>query len=150
MKALIVDDEPEIRQALAAIMEQEGCESVDMASSGEDALRLALQAKYDLVTLDIRLPDVSGVDILPTIHSIFPHSIIVILSAYIEGISEVHRDARGSDPPLTVQDGENFQTRITCQGDRRETGTYPGSRRAGWGTAANRVCGNCARDRWVG
>ncbi len=92
MKALIVDDEPAIRQALAAIMEQAGCESVDIASNGEDALRSALQAKYDLVTLDIRMPDVSGVDILPTIRSILPHSVIVILSAYIEGISEVHRE----------------------------------------------------------
>ena len=93
MKALIVDDELDIRQALGASMKIAGCEQVDMASSGEDAVGLAMQTSYDLVTLDIRMPTVSGIDILPVLRSLLPHSVIAIISAYIgDRLSDLDRE----------------------------------------------------------
>lgn len=93
MKALIVDDELDIRQALGTSMKMAGCEQVDEASTGEDAVGLAMQTSYDLVTLDIRMPTVSGIDILPVMRSLLPHSVIVIMSAYIgDRLSDLDRE----------------------------------------------------------
>lgn len=93
MKALIVDDEAEIRQALVAGLRLAKCEQVDVASLGEEALRLALETEYDLVTLDIRMPSVSGLDILPTFRTLLPHSVIAVISAFIsDAVSELHRE----------------------------------------------------------
>ena len=44
----IVDDEPGIRNLLSLAVENMGCEQLDMAESGEEALSLALQTHYDL------------------------------------------------------------------------------------------------------
>ena len=93
MKALIVDDELDIRQALGTTMKFAGCERVDMAATGEDAVGLAMQTPYDLVTLDLRMPTVSGIDILPVLRSLLPHSVIAIISAYIgDRLSDLDRE----------------------------------------------------------
>ena len=93
MKALVVDDEAEIRHALATGLRLARCEQVDTAGSGEEAIALAMDSAYDLVTLDVRMPNVSGLDILPTLRSLIPHSIIAVISAFVGGrISEVHRE----------------------------------------------------------
>jgi|GEM_PF-330838 DNA-binding response OmpR family regulator len=93
MKALVVDDEAEIRHALATGLRLAKCEQVDTAGSGEEAIALAMDSDYDLVTLDVRMPNVSGLDVLPTLRSLIPHSIIAVISAFVGGgISEVHKE----------------------------------------------------------
>ena len=93
MRALVVDDEAEIRHALAMGLKMAKCEQVNTASSGEEAIGLAMETPYDLVTLDVRMPSVSGLDILPTLWSLMPHPIIAGISAFISGeMSDVHRE----------------------------------------------------------
>lgn len=61
-RLLAVDDEPGILDAIAYTMEQAGFE-VDRATNAAEALELAFSRHYDLILLDVILPDGSGVDL---------------------------------------------------------------------------------------
>jgi two-component system KDP operon response regulator KdpE len=67
-RVLVVDDDPQIRRVMRTTLEARGYE-VDEAGSGEQALELALSAKYDLILLDINLPAKSGVETCREIHA---------------------------------------------------------------------------------
>ncbi len=82
MNVLIVDDEPDVRELLKIAVESAGCTRLDVAKSGEEALALALQSHYDLVTLDIRMPRVGGLETLPVIRNAMPRAVIAIISGY--------------------------------------------------------------------
>jgi len=60
---LVVDDEPDIRQLVQEILEDEGY-SVQVAQDGESARQIYAQQKPDLVLLDIWMPDIDGISLL--------------------------------------------------------------------------------------
>jgi len=68
-RILIVDDEAEIRQLLEEILGEEGY-SVSSTASGAEAIVLLRDAPYDLLLLDIWLPDRDGLDVLADLHSL--------------------------------------------------------------------------------
>jgi len=83
MQVLVVDDEPGVRDLLAAAIGLVGYDRLDMAEDGEKALALTMAHRYDLVTLDIRMPGaLSGLETLPVIRHALPRAVIVIISAY--------------------------------------------------------------------
>jgi YesN/AraC family two-component response regulator len=88
MKVLIVDDDPDVCTFLMNCMDTMECEQIDSAESGEEALAKAVQDRYDLVTLDIKMPGVSGLDILSVIRGMMPASVIAIISGYTEDLPE--------------------------------------------------------------
>ena len=56
---LIIDDEPSLRQTMARILQRAGYE-VTTAADGKEGLALVSQHSFDLLYLDIRMPDVAG------------------------------------------------------------------------------------------
>lgn len=90
MRVLIVDDEPSVRELLAAAVDLVGCERLDMAEDGERALALTMENRYDLVTLDIRMPGISGLETLPVIRHAMPRAVIAIISAYTGDATEMN------------------------------------------------------------
>jgi CheY-like chemotaxis protein len=60
-RVLIVDDNPDLRRMLAALLERRGY-MISLAASGKEAIQRAISAKPDLVLLDLKLPDMSGMD----------------------------------------------------------------------------------------
>lgn len=66
-RLLIVDDEQAIHQMLTVILKKEGFQRIDTAETAEEALRLCMANSYDLIFLDVMLPDRSGFDICPLI-----------------------------------------------------------------------------------
>lgn len=66
MRILVVEDDSGLREALAAIL-RESQYSVDEAENGEEGLYLASQDIYDLLILDIMLPELSGLEIVKTL-----------------------------------------------------------------------------------
>ena len=78
---LIIDDEASLRSTLARILQNAGC-SVTSAADGAEALRLLSTNMFDLVYLDLRLPDMHGLEILREMRKIFPKLPVVMLTAY--------------------------------------------------------------------
>ncbi len=81
MKILVVDDDPSIRTLYKEELEDEGYEVV-VASSGEEAIRLFQDEKPDIVTLDILMPDMDGIQVLRKMKEINPRLPIIMSTAY--------------------------------------------------------------------
>ena len=77
---LIVDDEASLRRTLARILQQAGLE-VTTAASGQEGLTFLSQQSFDLVYLDIRMPDMNGLEVLEKIHSNFPDLPVILFTA---------------------------------------------------------------------
>ena len=80
-KILIIDDEPALRQTLGAILKRSGYVPV-LAGTGQEGLEKMEGDSFSLIFLDIKLPDVMGVDLLPKIHQFDPDLPVVILTAH--------------------------------------------------------------------
>jgi DNA-binding response OmpR family regulator len=91
-RLLVVDDDPEITSSFEAILRSEGYEVVT-AKDGREALELVRQVPFDLVLLDLLLPDMDGWTVLQNVREIRPSSRVVILCADVdaEGTVEAFR-----------------------------------------------------------
>src|SRR5882762_3696373 len=78
---LVVDDESEIREGLELLLRGEGY-GVSSAETGESGLEKLEQHPYDLLLLDVSLPDRNGLDMLKEIHRRDPQLSIVLITAY--------------------------------------------------------------------
>src|SRR5438067_2936374 len=78
---LIIDDEAAIRESLETLLELEGY-AVESASSGEEGLARLGDGSFDLVLLDLALPDRNGIDLLAEIHAHDPHLSVIMITAY--------------------------------------------------------------------
>jgi DNA-binding response OmpR family regulator len=92
---LIVDDEASLRQTLARILQRAGFEVTTTASGGE-GLALLQQQSFDLVYLDIRMPDINGLEVLKTIHAKYPELPVILFTAQPDLNSAVEALRRGA------------------------------------------------------
>ncbi|HEY4721833.1 MAG TPA: response regulator transcription factor [Anaerolineae bacterium] len=99
-RVLVVDDEANLRQTLARILHQIGCE-VTTAASGVEALQRLEGAAYDLVYLDIRLPGMDGLQVLREVHDRYPQLAVVLLTAHASIQSAVEAVRLGAIDYLT-------------------------------------------------
>lgn len=76
----VVDDEQLIRTALGGMLRAAGIELVGEAATGPDAIELVLDLRPDVVLLDIRLPGVSGVQVIEQLGQLAPASRILVLT----------------------------------------------------------------------
>lgn len=81
IKILIVDDEKVIRDGLSAILQKAGFEAL-CAADGETAMSILQQQSVDLVLSDLKMPQMSGLDVLRAIKLIRPHIPVVIITGY--------------------------------------------------------------------
>jgi two-component system alkaline phosphatase synthesis response regulator PhoP len=92
---LIIDDEASLRQTLARILQRAGYE-VTTAANGKAGLSLVTEHPFDLLYLDIRMPDVSGLELLKTIHTKFPDLPVILFTAQPDLNSAVEALRRGA------------------------------------------------------
>jgi len=78
---LIVDDHPLTRDALSALLTQQGFNVVGAAASGEEAIAEAECLQPDLVLLDLTMPGMDGLTALPRIREEAPSAEVVVLTA---------------------------------------------------------------------
>ena len=78
---LIIDDESAIRESLETLLQLEGY-AVESAASGEDGLARMGERSFDLVLLDLALPDRNGMDLLAEIRRQDPQLSIIMITAY--------------------------------------------------------------------
>jgi DNA-binding NtrC family response regulator len=107
---LIIDDEAFLRSTMAAILERAGY-LVSTASSVMEAMLYLSENQFDLVFLDLRMPDMDGMDALPIIHNRWPDLPILILTAVLSldrASQAIEQGARGYllkpvDPALILK-----------------------------------------------
>jgi two-component system response regulator AtoC len=78
---LVIDDDPLIRKTLSSYLSKKGFEAV-LAEDGEEGIQKYEEHIPDLVILDIRLPDVDGLEVLGRIREKDPNAGIIIMTAY--------------------------------------------------------------------
>lgn len=78
---LVIDDDPLIRKTLSSYLSKKGFEAL-AAEDGEEGIQKYEEHIPDLVILDIRLPDVDGLEVLGRIREKDPNASIIIMTAY--------------------------------------------------------------------
>jgi DNA-binding NtrC family response regulator len=78
---LVIDDESEIREGLELLLKTEGYQ-VSSAGTGQMGLTCLEERPFDLLLLDVSLPDRNGIDMLKEIHRQDPHLPILLITAY--------------------------------------------------------------------
>jgi DNA-binding NtrC family response regulator len=88
---LVVDDEVGSRESLPAIVKPDY--QVLIATEGEQALHLVAQRPVDVVLLDLRMPGLSGMQVLEKLKAIDPSIVMTIVTAYVseEAVRERER-----------------------------------------------------------
>src|ERR1700704_3942526 len=91
IRILCVDDHPLLREGIAAMIDnQPDMLLVAQASNGSEAVQRYREHQPDVALMDLRLPDMSGIDALIAIRTEFPEARIIMLTTF-EGDVEIHR-----------------------------------------------------------
>lgn len=78
---LIVDDERGLRVGTARLLEEEGYE-VTTAENGYEGIALGTSCNFDIAIIDMKMPDIDGLDVLSAIKKVFPNTICIIATAF--------------------------------------------------------------------
>lgn len=94
-QVLVVDDSVEIQDTLKVFLEEHGC-NVLTASSGSEALSLARTHEFDVVLLDIVMPEMDGKEVLIILKRLFPSLPVIMITGVDDeqiGIDCMHAGA---------------------------------------------------------
>src|SRR5256885_13946878 len=80
-RVLVIDDEAEIRESLETLLQLEGY-AVTSAATGNEGMTLLGERTFDIVLLDLALPDKNGMDMLAEIHMVNPQQPVIMITAY--------------------------------------------------------------------
>jgi CheY-like chemotaxis protein len=93
LHVLVVDDEPLIRWSVSETLADLGCDVEQAADAGSALRRVgATTRRFDVVVLDLRLPDMSDLSLLRTLRQLLPGASLILMTAF--GATETIRDAR--------------------------------------------------------
>ncbi len=100
MRVLLVEDDPTTQQSIQMMLESENM-IVDATDLGEDGLEIGKLYDYDIILLDIMLPDMDGFEVLRRLRDSRVETPILILSGLTEAESKVKGLKTGADDYLT-------------------------------------------------
>lgn len=80
-KILIVDDEKGLRIGTKRLLEGEGY-SVETAENGYDGIKLGTSTEFDLAIIDLKMPDIDGIQVMKEILKVYPDSVCLIATGY--------------------------------------------------------------------
>ena len=89
VRVLIVDDETVVRNGISRVLENRGMMTVTTKSGTEAMDRMKTQA-FDLILLDIRMPDMDGITLLKQIRAQYPDTHVIMITGYPTIDSAVH------------------------------------------------------------
>jgi DNA-binding NarL/FixJ family response regulator len=91
IRVMLVDDHPIVRIGLAALIGTlPDMEAVAQAGGGQEAIALHRQHQPDVTLMDLRLPDISGVEAIRAIRAESPEARFIVLTTY-EGDEDIHQ-----------------------------------------------------------
>lgn len=100
MNILVIEDDPTVRTLVKAVLEHRG-NSVSIAKTASEGENLAVTNRYDMIILDLRLPDGNGYDVCSTIRSKNIATPVLVLSAEHETDVKIKVLNAGADDYLT-------------------------------------------------
>lgn len=100
MRILVIEDEPKVASFIRRALEEENY-AVDVAADGQSGLDLAKSVNYDLIILDLMLPQLPGIAVLQHIRAARIHTPLLILTARAELDQRVRGLDAGADDYLT-------------------------------------------------
>ena len=86
---MVVDDEKGMRDTVAAILEEEEGYQVVACESGAEALKHIAEAHVDIVISDLRLPDMTGLEILSALKKVNPDSAFILMTGYATEVTSI-------------------------------------------------------------
>lgn len=78
---LVIDDEKRIRDVTNRMLTEEGFD-VALAETGEIGMKMVDEKHYDIILLDLMMPGISGLDVLPHLKSHHPYSVVIVITGY--------------------------------------------------------------------
>ena len=106
-RILIVDDDESIREVLTAILRDEGY-IVEAVDTGEKAIQATQQKFYNLVLIDIRLPDMEGTKLLTKMKDTIPKMVKIIITGYPTLQNAIEAVNKGADgyivKPINIEE----------------------------------------------
>ena len=106
-RILIIDDENGLRNGVKKLLEEEGF-NVDSAALGNEGIKLGRSNEYDVAIIDLKMPDVDGLQVLKEIKKVHPNTVCFISTAYASyenAIDSIKFGAYGYIPkPFTSQE----------------------------------------------
>lgn len=80
-KVLVADDEMLMRNFVVETLKRKGIEALAV-ESGEKAVKLIQEQSFDLVITDLKMPGMTGIDVLKKIKELSPHTLVIIVTAF--------------------------------------------------------------------
>ncbi|MEB3356531.1 MAG: response regulator transcription factor [Synechococcales bacterium] len=91
IRVLIADDHPVVRSGLAMIIQySQGVEVVAEACTGVAAVQMFRQYQPDVVLMDLKMPEMGGVEAIEAILQEYPHAYVIVLTTY-DGDEDIYR-----------------------------------------------------------
>ena len=75
MRVIIIDDHALFRDGLKGLLEQRNIDVAGVAADGKEGIELAKQIQPDIILLDLRMPNMGGLDVLPVLRKDLPESL---------------------------------------------------------------------------
>lgn len=104
IRVLIADDHPVVRTGLALLIKYEpGLETIAQASTGVEAVRLFRQHQPDVTLMDLRMPELNGVDAIISIRQEFADARVIILTTY-DGDEDIYQGLQAGAKGYLLKD----------------------------------------------
>jgi DNA-binding NtrC family response regulator len=95
-RILVIDDDATVRKSLEAVLKEDGYE-VDVAENGKEAISKSKSRLYNLALVDLRLPDMDGIELLTAMRDTTPKMVKIIITGYPSLENAIEAVNRGAD-----------------------------------------------------
>jgi DNA-binding NtrC family response regulator len=99
-RILVIDDDESVRKSLETVLKEEGY-AVDVAENGLEAINKSKANFYNLALVDLRLPDMDGIELLTRMRDTVPKLVKIIITGYPSLESAMEAVNRAADGYLT-------------------------------------------------
>ncbi|MCK6440156.1 MAG: response regulator [Planctomycetes bacterium] len=100
-RVLIVEADDKVSRLMREVFTERGC-NVDLCSDGRDAFKLAMNADYDLITVNVKIQGMDGCLVVESISMVKPAARIMLVSAAFDSTTNIARAAEKAVAKLSL------------------------------------------------